>query len=66
MTTETKGISFAVDDVEPVLSRLETCKTHESISGILAYADMALTKDTLPELISCSGYNSECIKRLPC
>ncbi len=64
MTTETKGISFAVDDVEPVLSRLETCKTHESISGILAYADMALTKDTLPELVSCSGYNSECIKRV--
>lgn len=55
LQTKTKGITFAVHDVEPVLSELPNRKTRDGFKMLLKDFDPPDAND----MLYCSGYNSD-------
>src|SRR5262245_43406791 len=57
ISTRGKGITFAVHPVTQAKELLPTCKTRDGLSKLLA----TVNESAEEPVISCSGYNSNCL-----
>lgn len=59
-STDKSVVTFAVHEVEPVLTAKPTIKTRDNINNIISYKE----EGGHTPILSCSGYNSDSLKQL--